>query len=120
MAKQAIVYYKDKFAGFLIENDEGYTFRYDDEYLRLLDAMPVSLTLPLQSDAFESRTLFSFFNGLIPEGWLLNVAQSYWKLKGNDRFELLLALCRDKIGAVSNFTAGGGWQCLNACFATGN
>jgi len=31
----------------------------------------------------------------------LNVAQSYWKLKGNDRFELLLALCRDTIGAVS-------------------
>lgn len=101
MAKQALVYYKDKFAGLLTENDEGYTFRYDDVYLRLLDAMPVSLALPLQSETFESRILFPFFDGLIPEGWLLNVAQSYWKLKGNDRFELLLALCRDAIGAVS-------------------
>jgi serine/threonine-protein kinase HipA len=101
MAKQAFVYYKDRIAGVLIENDEGYTFQYNDSYLRLSDAMPVSLTLPLQSGAFESRVLFPFFDGLIPEGWLLNVAQNYWKLKGNDRFELLLALCRDAIGAVS-------------------
>ncbi|WP_310589043.1 HipA N-terminal domain-containing protein [Dyadobacter crusticola] len=97
MAKQANVYYKDKFAGVLIENDEGYTFQYNESYLRLSDAMPVSLTLPLQSGAFESRVLFPFFDGLIPEGWLLNVAQNYWKLKGNDRFELLLALCRMRL-----------------------
>jgi serine/threonine-protein kinase HipA len=101
MANQALVYYKDKFAGFLVENDEGYMFMYDDAYLRSSEAMPISLTLPLQSEAFESRILFPFFDGLIPEGWLLNIAQSYWKLKGNDRFELLLALCRDAIGAVS-------------------
>jgi serine/threonine-protein kinase HipA len=101
MGKHALVYYKNEFAGILTENDEGYTFHYHDSYLRSSEAMPVSLTLPLQSDAFESRVLFPFFDGLIPEGWLLNVAQNYWKLKGNDRFELLLALCRDAIGAVS-------------------
>lgn len=101
MAKQALVYYQEKLAGYLTETDEGYTYVYDDAYLSYIGAMPVSLTLPLQSEAFESRILFPFFDGLIPEGWLLNVAQNYWKLKGNDRFELLLALCRDAIGAVS-------------------
>ncbi|MCF0049282.1 HipA N-terminal domain-containing protein [Dyadobacter sp. LJ53] len=101
MARHAIIYYKENLAGYLSETDEGYTFIYDDNYLQYKDAMPVSLTLPLQSKAYESRVLFSFFDGLIPEGWLLNVAQNYWKLKGNDRFELLLTLCRDAIGAVS-------------------
>jgi serine/threonine-protein kinase HipA len=101
MAKLALVYYQDKFAGVLVENDNGYTFSYNDNYLQSVDAMPVSLALPLRGNAFESRVLFPFFDGLIPEGWLLNVAQNYWKLKGNDRFELLLALCRDAIGAVS-------------------
>lgn len=101
MARQAFVYYKESLAGYLAETDEGYTFVYDEAYLKSTSVMPISLTLPLQSKAFESRILFSFFDGLIPEGWLLNVAQNYWKLKGNDRFELLLTLCRDAIGAVS-------------------
>jgi serine/threonine-protein kinase HipA len=101
MARQALVYYKESLAGYLVETDEGYGFVYDEGYLKSADAMLISLTLPLQSHAFESSVLFPFFDGLIPEGWLLNVAQNYWKLKGNDRFELLLALCRDAIGAVS-------------------
>jgi serine/threonine-protein kinase HipA len=101
MGKQALVYYQENLAGYLEETDEGYTFIYDVAYLKSEGVMPVSLTLPLQNEVYQSRILFSFFDGLIPEGWLLNVAQDYWKLKGNDRFELLLALCRDAIGAVS-------------------
>lgn len=101
MVKQAYVYYRESLAGYLEETDEGYTFTYDQDYLKSGHAMPVSLTLPLQSEVFKSRTLFAFFDGLIPEGWLLNLAQNYWKLKGSDRFGLLLALCRDAIGAVS-------------------
>jgi serine/threonine-protein kinase HipA len=38
---------------------------------------------------------------LIPEGWLLDVAQKNWKLKERDRMGLLLACCKDCIGAVS-------------------
>lgn len=101
MSRKALVYYQDQLAGFLTETDEGYTFIYDGTYLQSNHAMPVSFTLPLQNQSFESKTLFPFFDGLIPEGWLLNVGQNYWKLKGNDRFELLLTLCRDTIGAVS-------------------
>ena len=107
MAKKALVYYKDHFAGYLTETDEGYTFVYDKEYLKSSAAMPISLTLPLRNDTYESKALFSFFDGLIPEGWLLNVGQKYWKLRGNDRFELLVTLCRDTIGAVSIFPEEG-------------
>jgi hypothetical protein len=58
MAKQALVYYKENFAGYLAETDEGYTFIYDEAYLKSKNAMPVSLTLPLQSEVYESRVLF--------------------------------------------------------------
>lgn len=101
MSRKALVYYQDQLTGYLTETDEGYTFIYDRTYLQSNHAKPVSFTLPIQNQSFESKILFPFFDGLIPEGWLLNVAQNYWKLKGNDRFELLLTLCRDTIGAVS-------------------
>ena len=45
--------------------------------------------------------LFPFFDGLIPEGWLLNIAEKNWKLKPRDRMGLLMACCLDCIGAVS-------------------
>ncbi|MBT9837475.1 hypothetical protein GPK58_12955 [Blautia sp. MCC270] len=44
--------------------------------------------------------LFPFFDGLIPEGWLLGVVSRNWKINQKDRFGLLLAACRDCIGDV--------------------
>jgi len=101
MRKKALVYYRDKLSGSLLETDDGYEFSYDNQYLLSENPMPISVTFPLQSELFQSKVLFSFFDGLIPEGWLLDVAQKHWKLTGNDRFELLRTLCRDAIGAVS-------------------
>jgi len=99
--RQAAVYYKNDLAGFIIESDEGYIFQYDEKYLSKDKAKPVSLTLPLQKQAFKSKILFPFFDGLIPEGWLLNIAVQNWKINQRDRFGLLLALCKDCIGCVS-------------------
>ena len=62
---------------------------------------PISLTLPLQEKPFTSKILFPFFDGLIPEGWLLDIAQNNWKLNPRDRMGLLIACCKDCIGAVS-------------------
>ncbi len=88
-------------AGWLWQNDEGYHFRYDEAYLELKKAPPVSLTLPLQPATYTSKVLFPFFDGLIPEGWLLQIAEKNWKLNPRDRMGLLLACCKDCIGAVS-------------------
>lgn len=101
MAKRALIYYQNTLAGYLSETDEGFLFEYSATYLESGEAKPVSLTLPLQTNPFRSNVLFAFFDGLIPEGWLLNVGKEYWKLQTNDRFELLTTLCRDAIGAVS-------------------
>lgn len=99
--KTAEIYYKDRFAGILKETDEGYEFRYSSGYLASSGAKPVSLTLPLQSEAFRSPVLFPFFDGLIPEGWLLDVALRNTDISILDRMSLLLLCCRDCIGAVS-------------------
>ncbi len=87
-------------AGILSETDDGYVFKYDAEYLSD-NAGPVSLTLPIRKEPYVSKVLFPFFDGLIPEGWLLDIAEKNWKIDVRDRMGLLLVCCRDCIGAVS-------------------
>ena len=99
--KKAKVFLKDKMAGILIENEEGYTFLYDSEFLKSEHAEAISLTLPLTERPYQDKVLFPFFDGLIPEGWLLDIAQKNWKIDLRDRMALLLACCKDCIGAVS-------------------
>ena len=99
--RQADVLMNEKLAARLSETEEGYVFVYDGDYLNKTDSIPVSLTLPLQEKPYKQNVLFPFFDGLIPEGWLLEVAEKNWKLSSRDRMGLLLACCRDCIGAVS-------------------
>lgn len=88
-------------AGTLEENDRGYAFTYDPSYLETPGASAVSLSLPLRAETYCDKRLFPFFDGLIPEGWLLDIAERTWKLDPRDRMGLLLTCCRDCIGAVS-------------------
>ena len=88
-------------AGIISEREDGFIFQYDESYLLQADAQPVSLTMPLRHEAYESRTMFAFFDGLIPEGWLLSIAERNWKVNRHDRMGLLLTCCRDCIGNVS-------------------
>lgn len=99
--KRAEVYYKDCLAGILTETDGGYEFRYTMDYLESKNAEPVSLTLPLTDKPYHSNILFPFFDGLIPEGWLLDVALRNTDISYLDRMSLLMLCCRDCIGAVS-------------------
>ena len=98
--RKAKILMHDRVAGLLAEDEDGYTFSYDPAYLQSDKAEPVSLTLPLTDKAYTSRVMFPFFDGLIPEGWLLDIAEKNWKLKESDRMGLLLACCKDCIGAV--------------------
>ena len=91
----------DKWAGILTEDENGYHFQYNKDYLLSENPEPVSLTLPLQRETYHSQVMFSFFDGLIPEGWLLNIAERNWKLNSRDRMGLLLTTCYDCVGAVS-------------------
>ena len=99
--KKAKVFMYNQRAGVLVEDETGYHFTYEDNYLQKEDSEPVSLTLPLSKQTFHNDVLFPFFDGLIPEGWLLEIAEKNWKINARDRMSLLLATCSDCIGAVS-------------------
>ena len=99
--RRAEIKIQDTTAGILTQDENGYHFMYDSAYLKNENQIPVSLTLPLQETPFTSKVLFPFFDGLIPEGWLLDIAEKNWKLNPRDRMGLLLACCKDCIGAVS-------------------
>ncbi len=97
MSRQAEIYFANELAGILEENDEGYHFRYLQNY----QGPAVSLTLPVREERFDSKILFPFFDNLIPEGWLLHLVENNWKINPRDRMGLLLSLCEDTIGAIS-------------------
>ncbi|MCD4824915.1 MAG: HipA N-terminal domain-containing protein [Phycisphaerae bacterium] len=97
--RQSDIYYCDRLAGRLSETDAGYRFIYDDDYMD--GGEPISLTLPLQAEPFEANALFSFFEGLLPEGWYLEIVSRTLKIDPTDKFGLLLKTCGDCIGAVN-------------------
>lgn len=99
--REAQIFIQDNLAGILKEDELGYHFQYTPEYLKDATNPPVSLTLPVQDQPFRSPVLFPFFDGLIPEGWLLAVVEQTWKVNPKDRMGLLLVSCKDCIGNVS-------------------
>ncbi len=100
--RKANIYYQDDYAGLLVETDDGeYEFTYDKEYVRNFPDRFLTFTMPVSPKTYCSNRLFPFFEGLIPEGWLLEIASKSWKINQTDKMGLLLACCRNCIGAVS-------------------
>jgi serine/threonine-protein kinase HipA len=100
-SKKGKVFVDDLFAGEIKEQEGLCVFTYAPSYLKNPNAKPVSLTLPLRTEPFSEKNMIPFFDGLIPEGWLLNIITDNWKLDPRDRMSLLLLACKDCIGNVS-------------------
>ena len=100
--RRANIFYKEFLAGVLTETDDGeYIFTYKDDYVKNHQEQFITFTMPVTKESYVSNRLFPFFEGLIPEGWLLNIASKNWKINHNDRMGLLLVCCQNCIGAVS-------------------
>jgi len=100
--REAQIFYQDILAGILIETNEGdYTFEYEAKYIADYPAQFITFSMPVTKGKYKENRLFPFFEGLIPEGWLLDIASKNWKINPNDRMRLLLACCQNCIGAVS-------------------
>lgn len=100
--RQGIVKYNNIDAGTLTETDNGeYVFTYHEMYTQQYPELFITFQMPVRNMPYISKRLFPFFDGLIPEGWLLNIAAASWKINKNDRMGLLLACCQNCIGAVS-------------------
>ncbi len=97
--RKAKVLYKNQLAGFLSETSTGYRFTYDKDYIR--SGQPISVSLPVREEPYEAPELFSFFRGLLPEGWYLAIVSATAKIDAQDAFGILLATTSDAIGAVT-------------------
>lgn len=95
-----------RFAGVLKETATGTSFAYDPAWLAA-QAEPISLTMPLREAPYEATGLHPFFENLLPEGWLLEIATEKLKIPKDDAFGLLLATCADCVGAVEIVPEGG-------------
>jgi serine/threonine-protein kinase HipA len=72
---------------------------YDQDFIRT--GRPISVSLPLREEPYEARELFSFFKGLLPEGWYLTIVSDTAKIDAKDSFGILLATTADTVGAVT-------------------
>ena len=100
--RQGNVFYKKHLAGTITETNEGaYIFQYDENYVNVHPGDLITFSMPVVFEPYKDNRLFPFFEGLIPEGWLLDIASAHWKINRNDRMGLLLACCQNCIGAVS-------------------
>ena len=97
--RKAIVFSNSQKAGILEETERGYKFIYDKDFID--KQVPISISLPLQEEPYESNGLFPFFQGLLPEGWYLDIVASTLKIDKEDDYGILLATCKETIGAIS-------------------
>jgi serine/threonine-protein kinase HipA len=85
-------------AGALEELQGGaYEFTYLDDY----QGPPVSLTMPLTKKVYHFALFPPFFEGLLPEGMMLEALLRKYKIDRNDYFGQLLIVGQDVVGAVT-------------------
>lgn len=97
---KAQVFYNEELAGYISEAQDGYIFEYHKEFLK--KNISISISLPPREEPYVSKELFSFFKGLLPEGWYLDIVSATQKVDREDSFGLLLSTTSvDTIGAVT-------------------
>jgi serine/threonine-protein kinase HipA len=97
--RRANVFFNSIDAGILEERQQGkvYVFRYHDHY----DGEPVSLTMPAEQREFTYDRFPPFFEGLLPEGIMLDGMLRQLKIDRDDLFSQLVAVGKDMVGAVT-------------------
>ncbi len=96
--RKAYVYMHDVLAGVLTEYSAAH---FHFEYLDNYQGPPISLTMPITKKRFEYREFPPFFDGLLPEGEILNALLKRHKMDEDDYFSQLLQTGTDLIGAVT-------------------
>ena|SRR5579862_4971553 len=96
--RKARVLMNNAFAGILEEIDaQHYRFTYTVDY----QGSPVSLSMPLEKLSYEFAAFPPFFEGLLPEGAMLEALLRKYKLDKEDYFGQLLKVGHDVVGAAT-------------------
>jgi len=87
----------------ILEKDSGggLSFTYEASWINQPDAVPVSLSLPLQPAAFRGSVVYNVFDNLLPDSEALRrVVAERLGADGTDAFSLLYQIGRDCVGAL--------------------
>ena len=89
----------DELAGTIeeVEKNKRYKFVYESGYA----GDPISLTMPVKKIEFVFEGFPPFFDGLLPEGVMLEGLIRSLKIDSNDLFGQLMAVGHDMVGAVT-------------------
>ena len=90
MNRKGKVYNNGQLAGVIEENDDGYSFIYDDNYLIDTSAKPICFAIPRRRERYTSKYLFPFFHGLLAEGIAKEIQCRKLKIDESDHFGRLL------------------------------
>jgi serine/threonine-protein kinase HipA len=80
-----------------VEKNKRYKFVYENGYT----GDPISLTMPVKKDEYLFEEFPPFFDGLLPEGVMLEGLVRKLKIDSNDLFGQLMAVGHDMVGAVT-------------------
>ncbi|NOR05528.1 MAG: toxin HipA [Deltaproteobacteria bacterium] len=85
--------------GVLEELEYGKRYRF--AYLENYQGPPISLTMPVDKKEFVFEEFPPFFDGLLPEGVLLEGLLKQRKIDRHDYFSQIVAVGKDLVGAVT-------------------
>jgi HipA N-terminal domain len=97
--KRAKVFVNNRFVGYLEEIIKGKEYRFS--YLEGYSGDAVSLTMPVSGKVYLFDRFPPFFEGLLPEGAMLEALLKKRKIDADDYFEQLLCVGKEVVGNVS-------------------
>ena len=96
--RRAEIYQQGSFAGILEEvGRDHYRFTYSPGY----SGEPVSLTLPVRETAYQFSRFPPVFEGLLPEGLMLQALLRQHKIDRADLFKQLVVVGQDVVGSLT-------------------
>jgi len=101
MSKSLNVFLNESQAGKLWVEKGQLAFQYDSDWLENDSAVPLSVSLPLQSEPQEGTDVSAYFSNLLPEADQLIAVAKHFKVPLDDQFSLLKSVAGECAGAVS-------------------
>jgi len=102
MTNNLSVYYHGESIGTLnINKGHRYTFSYSEEWLQNENAIPISISLPLNPGEFDEDKSMSFFSNLLPESTIRTELAKQFRLSEKDSYGLLEIIGGECAGAIS-------------------
>lgn len=80
--------------------EESVCFSYDESFLEDNRRVPISISLPLQQEAFSPQETRAFFEGLLPEGFTRRAVAAWMGTREEDYLSILYGLGRECLGAL--------------------